>query len=272
MDVPTANQNNQVPWTKEKIGEAVIPPGFKANIHIFWGPGQLTIVDQLYNPPDPKAWHNFEPLSIPQVTRFIYAVKDDYKSDDYTDDSVGPPPPPPPGLWAYHSVVQWGLQASLKPAYRGSPIPGDNQWVFTIDPGTGLWDEAEFFGDLGAGVMWNPIGEAAHFFGSIQLNGTYDGVHRVTIRNSDGSGAPLYQGPIEGCPYFDLLVWRSVTWTRSRTDNGFTVFVAAFQNYNPPGTDGTGPPRCSFTDYGGITLTEHPLSDYMAILGNHGPC
>lgn len=90
MAAKKSNQNNVPPWTMEKVGEAVYPLAFENGIHIFWGPGQLTIADTPYSPPDRKAWHSPDLLTIPQVTRFIYASSSTYDSDSF------PPPGPPP--------------------------------------------------------------------------------------------------------------------------------------------------------------------------------
>lgn len=272
MDVPKSNTDKQIPWTKEAALLApVIPPTFdKPLVHIFWGPGQKTGEDGAYESPNPNEWKNNSLLMIPQIVRFIYASKPSYGSDDFANDGSGGDPPPP-GLWVYTNTIVWGIQPVLKPAYAGTRIPGTNPYVTTINPATGLYDFFEILGDDG---LWHStVFEAADIYGGITRDGNFDIVtRRVVVRKSDGTGDPLFIGPITDCPYFDLLVWRGITWRRHRVDTGFEIFVAGFQSFNPPGTNPTGSPRCSYTDYGGIPGTEHPLDDYMTILGNHGPC
>lgn len=264
------NADKQIP-VSQVLTNKITAYKFPVDKPIFWGPNQVTVFPSTYNEPT-GPWRSNVLLQIPRVARFFFGDGGllGGKGGTCAQNSTTPPPDK---LWKYTSTQWWGTAASLKPAYRGSRIPNTGPNVYTINPSLGLWDSYDVFGDLGIGVMWNQTQfEAADLFGSVFQNGIYDPNTRVTVRNSDGSGSPLYQGPIDSCPYFDLLVYRSVTWIRTRTDNGFSTFVYGISSFNPPGTSGTAPPRCSFVDAFGATLSEQPIDDYLAILGTRGPC
>lgn len=86
------NKDRDIPRSNEFPQGAVLIRNFEEvpQVHIFWGPGQLSTNHPNYTPPTRDEWHKKELLSIPKVVRFIYATQTAYDSDQFPDS--GDPP------------------------------------------------------------------------------------------------------------------------------------------------------------------------------------
>lgn len=111
------NKDKDIPRTKEYINGPVLEGNFnnKPNVHIYWGPGQLTISWPNYNGPNKEKWRHFEPIQIPQVIRFVYDALDEYDTDKWL------PPMVPPS-----ETVWWLIYSS---GYEPAPFGGTLFWV-----------------------------------------------------------------------------------------------------------------------------------------------
>lgn len=128
MSTPFQNQDSGLPTDDPYAGNDVEIDNFsdQTKIPIYWGPGQLTKNYPSYSPPDPKAWHAFDPLFIPQVVRFISGSNDDAHGG-YDSTAYNPSSAPVSFYWkiinaVYHDPTYGGADMIYMQRFRS---PGD---------------------------------------------------------------------------------------------------------------------------------------------------
>lgn len=230
------------------------------SVPIFWGDNQIVSEEGDYENPSNMTIQSI--LSIPKVVRFLYTYDDDsdvaMKNNNNTARDNGPPAP----TYTWRSVVQWGEMAWLKTGFRATS--GLNYLVYPFIVIDSIWADVELF-DVGIGPVFAPgFGPANQRYDSVEPNGIWppsgaaDGGQRVNLHNTS-DGTSTFLGSIRDCPIFEFPVYRSVTWYRKRTDNGFEEFISGMSALSPPGTSGTQAPRKSFSSYpDGVTMSEYP--------------
>lgn len=243
---------NGVPLANKYLEDGTVP--------IFWGDNQI-LSDETETYSRPSGMKD-APLHIPKVVRFLYTYDegDGDLDDEHKDDSDSGPPEIE---YTYRYTLWWGLQATLKAAYR-NPDPLYHSYPYAMIDG--LYDAYQSFENHYGPVepSWGDTAfSASYIYGNVHVNGDYStppgsNPGRVEVRVSYGT--PLYDGPITGATtWFEFPVYRSITWFRKRVDNGFETFIAGFTTLSPPGTDGAQPPRKTYTEYEtGLTKSEYP--------------
>lgn len=272
LGIPANQYTRYIPLANKYLEDGSVP--------IFWGDNQKRDEETLdYDRPSGM---KEAPIHIPKVVRFLYTYdRDDEIDDDHKGDTGGGDPPVPDIAW-YSKVNFTGRKPILKTAFRDVskgysgyawiPIDTISLQLWVYDPLADFYDPQpdsyHYIGDwVNYGVLPDP--QTDYF------NGAGDLPLKLKIK-STSDGSVLFFGSIFSCPFFDISVYRSFFWYRTVDGTMPGEFVLGTDAYYPPGSDKDAPPACTYPDFlfnpATVIKTEHPLGDYLFILGDYGPC